>query len=107
MVERELALLDPEIRRDPERLCSFLHPGFVEFGASGRIWDRASIAAMTSGVDEQITASDLSARRLGPDAVLLTYRSSASGRGALRSSTWIREAGEWWLLFHQGTPLTS
>jgi ribonuclease HI len=104
VVARELALLDPDVRRDPERVRAFLHPEFVEFGASGRVWDRTSIAGVTSGVEERITASDVISRRLGPDAVLLTYRSQSPGREALRSSTWIREAGDWLLLFHQGTP---
>jgi hypothetical protein len=104
VMQRELALLDPEVRRDPVRVRAHLHPEFVEFGASGRIWDRASIAVVTSGVDERITASEVTARRLGPDAVLVIYRSHAPGREALRSSTWVRENDEWLLLFHQGTP---
>jgi hypothetical protein len=49
VIERELALLDPELRRDPDRIRALLHADFVEFGASGRVWDRASIAAVTSG----------------------------------------------------------
>jgi hypothetical protein len=106
VVHRELALLDPAVRRDPELVRAFLHPDFVEFGASGWIWDRSTIAAVTSGEAERITASDLTQRRLGPDAVLLTYRSHAPGRDALRSSTWVREDGDWLLIFHQGTPLT-
>lgn len=104
VVERELALLDPAVRSDPERVRAFLHPDFTEFGASGRVWDRSSIAEVTSGVDEPITATERTSRWLGPDAVLLTYRSHAGERHALRSSTWIRHDGEWLLLFHQGTP---
>jgi hypothetical protein len=106
VVQRELALLDPEVRRDPHRVRVFLHPDFVEFGASGRVWDRSSIAAVTSGVDERITVTEMTPRRLGRDAVLLTYRSHRAEHHALRSSTWIREAGEWLLLFHQGTPVS-
>lgn len=81
-----------------------LHADFVEYGASGRVWGRASIAEATSASAEPITAADLHARRLGPDAVFLTYRSESSGRRTLRSSTWVRDplAG-WVLLFHQGT----
>jgi hypothetical protein len=104
VVQLELALLDPEVRGDPDRMRAHLHPDFIEFGASGRIWDRTSIAAVTSGVDERITATEMTPRRLGPDAVLLTYRSHRAEQHALRSSTWIRAAGEWLLLFHQGTP---
>jgi ribonuclease HI len=105
VVERELALLDPAVRRDPTRVRALLHPDFVEFGSSGRVWDRGSITTATGGSAVPTRASDLEPRRIGPDAVLLTYRSSAAGGQALRSSTWVRdpEAG-WLLLFHQGTP---
>jgi hypothetical protein len=104
VIERELVLLDPAVRRDAQRLRAFLHPEYTEFGASGRIWDRTSIAEVTSGIDEPITATDMAGRWVGPDAVLLTYRSHTSGRQALRSSIWRRDQGEWLLLFHQGTP---
>ncbi len=105
VVERELALLSPEVRRDADAVRSLLHPDFVEYGASGRVWDRVSVATATGGSPEGITASDLQPRRVGSDVVLLTYRSQASGRRTLRSSVWVRDpqAG-WLLLFHQGTP---
>jgi hypothetical protein len=105
VVQCELALLLPEVRRDPQRMRALLHPDFVEYGSSGRVWDRGTIGSVSAD-PEQITAADLIARRIGPDAVLLTYRSTRAGRNALRSSTWIRdETGTWLLLFHQGTPV--
>lgn len=113
VIDRELALLEPDVRHDPERVRALLHPDFVEFGASGRIWDRTSVAAATAettneGTPTAIEAADLRARRLGPDAVLLTYRTMTPDRTALRCSTWIRDAGgPWLLLFHQGTPTSS
>lgn len=107
VIERELALLDPVVRADPSRVRAQLHDDFVEYGASGQVWDRASITSATSGSTEPITASDIQVRRLGPDALLLRYRSEASGRSALRSSTWVREPDTGWvLLFHQGTACT-
>ncbi len=57
----------------------------------------------TAGTPARIVATDVVARRLAPDVVLVTYRSDASGRTALRSSVWVREGGQWLLLFHQGT----
>ena len=105
VVQCELALLLPEVRRDPERMRALLHADFVEYGSSGRICDRDSIGSAAAG-PEQITPADLVARRIGPDAVLLTYRSTRAGRDTLRSSTWIREAADTWLLLvHQGTPV--
>jgi len=44
-VDEELAevaglemLLQPQVRNDPERLLSLLHPDFSEYGSSGRVW---------------------------------------------------------------------
>ena len=83
---------------------SYLHTDFVEYGASGGVWDRTSIASATSGSTDEIRASNMRIRRLGPDAILLTYESEVAGRRALRSSTWVREPSSGWLLlFHQGT----
>lgn len=103
VVERERTLLQAELRRKAGRVLSLLHPDFVEHGASGRVWDRRSIAAAVSGTSADVEMSDVAVRRTGPDAVLVTYRSDAGGRRALRSSTWVRDSGEWLLLFHQGT----
>lgn len=104
VVERELAVLEPAVRRDPQRVRALLHPDFTEYGASGRIWDRNSIAAVTSGTVERIAATEFRTVRLGPDAILLTYRSDTAGRRALRSSVWVRDPDAGWLLrFHQGT----
>jgi ribonuclease HI len=42
--------------------------------------------------------------RLGPDAILVTFRSDDQGRRALRSSVWVRDRETGWVLrFHQGT----
>ena len=103
VVQLELLLLDPSVRNDPDHLVTFLHPEFREYGASGRTWDRQSIPQAMGGTNDPIAATDVAARRLGPDAVLVTYLSDAAGRRALRSSTWVRAAGRWLLLFHQGT----
>jgi ribonuclease HI len=104
VIESELALLDPAVRTDATRMRALLHPDFVEFGASGRVWDRTSMAAVTSGTVERIVATDFSTVRLGPDAVLVTFRSDDRGRRALRSSVWLRDPEAGWLLrFHQGT----
>jgi len=106
VVERELLLLRAAVRRDPERVLELLHPDFAEYGSSGRVWDRSTVAAVTADTPRDIEATGLQARRLGPDAVLVTYTSHDGERRALRSSTWVREGGQWLLLFHQGTLLT-
>ena len=105
VVRRELLLLEPEVRDEPDRLRSLLSADFREHGASGRVWDRSTVSVATAGTGVRVLVSDVRARSLGPDGVLVTYRSDAGGRLALRSSTWVREVGRWLLLFHQGTPI--
>jgi hypothetical protein len=105
----ELALMDPKVRRDRNKVAALLDEEFLEFGASGRAWTReATLALLESenytppGVDE------FSCSSLGSDAVLVNYRAiRIDERGAravtLRSSIWIKQSGAWKMRFHQGT----
>jgi hypothetical protein len=106
-IEGELRLLDPEIRRSPELVGALLHPDFHEFGASGRIWDRASILAALAGADEPggrlSTTSRIKGVQLAPDLVHLTFDTDDNGRRAHRSSLWRLTEEGWLLYFHQGT----
>lgn len=109
VIRRERQLLDPEVRRQPDLVRTLLHPEFVEFGASGRIWNAESIThTMTlEQTSHEITATDILASPLAPDVILLTFKTEGAGRTCLRSSVWIRSEGNKWLLrFHQGTVIT-
>ncbi|WP_405823477.1 nuclear transport factor 2 family protein [Streptomyces sp. NBC_01390] len=109
-IEAELRLLDPEVRSSPELTGALLHPGFHEFGASGRHWDRASIIAALAATTEPgarpFVVSHLTGVRLAPDLVHLTFDTDSNGRRAHRSSLWRRDTdgGDWLLYFHQATP---
>jgi Ribonuclease HI len=108
VVRRERLLLDAAVRADPERVAALLHPRFAEFGASGQVLDHdAAIARFAATLVARqrgdVTLTVLGTERLGPDAVLLTYRSADSSGTALRSSVWLRVDGRWLLRFHQGT----
>jgi ribonuclease HI len=103
VIELERRLLDPAVRRDRDALEALLHPEFCEFGASGRVYDRDGVVAALAATGGATTrASDFRATRLGPDAILLTYRTDAP---SLRTSIWVRGGGRGWrVLHHQGTP---
>jgi hypothetical protein len=109
VIESELRLLRPEVRRSPELVDRFLHPDFFEFGASGRSWDRPAMVAaigaeLTDG--EVPSVAEMTGMRLAETVILLTYRTDRADRRARRSSIWRRtEDGSWRLCFHQGTPL--
>jgi hypothetical protein len=100
----EVQLLEPSVRHDHELVAALLDDDFVEFGSSGRRWDKASVVAglpLEPVGNEPIEIADEHASTLAEDVILVTYRS----RGALRSSLWRRgRDGTWRLRFHQGTP---
>jgi ribonuclease HI len=100
VIRLEQQLLDPTYRGNAEFLAAVLHPDFVEYGKSGRVWTRdLVIAALAADPAVSGDAHDFHADQLSADVVLLTFRTT----GALRSSIWVRDAGNWRMRFHQGT----
>lgn len=101
----EERLLQPPVRGSASQLDELLSPDFVEFGSSGRVYDKqATVSALTaSAVSASAPALvEFRVRALAPDVVLVTYRTENS----LRSSIWRRENGSWRIVFHQGTLAT-
>ena len=98
------------VRSSPESMAALLADEFVEFGSSGRIFDRETVISSTSREAAfQSRIDDFVVSALAPGAALTTYRLSAwsaidqQERVTLRSSVWLRRAGRWVLVFHQGT----
>ena len=104
----ETSLHKSEIRRSPEAVAALLADGFIEFGSSGKIWDKSSIVENMRKEEPpgQIIVEDFVARELTPDVVLVTYisRRSTANQFTLRSSIWKNIATKWQMVFHQGTP---
>ena len=106
----ELLLMDPAVRRDRDQVSSLLTDDFVEFGSSGRVWERDSILQLLATETYEAPAvEDFACRLLGEDIALTTYRSvrmkaTAKRAVTLRSSIWKRKSGSWKMCFHQGTP---
>ena len=106
----EAAFLDGETRHNPGWLDRTLAPDVVEFGRSGRVYDKAAlIAALIAEAPSPVPRVEIvtpAVTGLGPDAALVTYRLEPLVEDAapsLRSSVWTRGAAGWRLLFHQGT----
>jgi hypothetical protein len=109
----ETCLHKSDMRRSPEKLDRALHDRFVEFGSSGRVYDKDSmIAELLEETPVDITISDFKTLALGPEIVLVTYRANVveagdeSAKSSLRSSIWKLNDGNWQMIFHQGTPVT-
>ena len=109
----EERLLTPQVRASPEELTHLLADDFLEFGGSGRVFDRQEvIATLPLQPKEQLALTDFQVRLLAPTIALAMYRAVRSGeqqeapQGSLRSSIWRCTAGRWQMVFHQGTPTT-
>jgi hypothetical protein len=109
----EELLLDPVVRRDSALVASLLADDFVEFGSSGRVFDKSSILEELKNEPSgpAVLLSNFSIREFSPDTVLVTYRSlkrNPAGeivRQAWRSSIWVNRDQKWQITFHQGTKI--
>jgi hypothetical protein len=104
VIRLERSLLDPVIRRDPVQVLRLLHEDFLEFGASGRMWNRHQIAAALAE-DPEVAGQpvDVEGDELADGVVLVTYRLEGPSP-SLRSSIWLRGPSvQWTLRLHQGT----
>ena len=99
----EERLLLPRVRASPDEVAALLADEFIEFGSSGRIYDKQQIIRLLQEERGQAicTLADFSARRLAANIVLVTYRVVESQ--TIRSSIWRLEDGRWRMVFHQGT----
>lgn len=109
LVELERALLDPVTRATPASSGKMIHSDFVEFGSSGDRYERDSvIQAMAQEPSGSVIVRDFEALQLADGVVLCTYRSiGPTGKETRRSSVWVFEAGEWTIIYHQGTRVES
>lgn len=108
----EVATYQACIRGDGIRLGELLHPGFREFGRSGRTCSRVEVIDAYAGQpqDSEIRSEEFHSELLAKGLAPLTYRSAqvssdgTVGRHTLRSSLWELTDVGWRMRFHQGTP---
>jgi len=101
-------MLDPQVRSDPTRVRDLLHDDFIEFGSTGRVYNKRILLEMLRGEKPStVVIRDFTVRQLSSDTALVTYRSvGQSGQEARRSSVWVRQDGQWRMAFHQGTRIS-
>ena len=107
IIALEKSLLTDDVRSNQIKVRQLMHPDFVEFGASGNIFTRGRMLSIIGPLENRTTFELLGADQLGPDLIILRWRSKNALGQALRSSLWQRHEGAWKLRFHQGTPTTS
>lgn len=108
----EEQLLDPNVRAVGETVGRLLDEDFIEFGASGAVYDKAStVEGLRSehlGPPVQRSIDDFRVRMLSAEIALATYKGTdryrdGRQRQTLRSSIWALSGGRWKMSFHQGT----
>ena len=105
----EETLLRPEVRRSREKMAALLADNFMEYGRSGRVYDKAAVLEMADKpFDGLLSLNGFSAKALAPSVALIRYatvlrRSDGNEFHSLRSSIWTRSGQRWQLVFHQGT----
>lgn len=107
----EESLLAPEVRRSPERLSALIADDFVEYGSSGRIFDKHDVLEGADRLpDIELPLTDFHARMLSSNTAIVMYRSTTRRSDgtvseALRSSVWLLSDDRWQMALHQGTPI--
>jgi hypothetical protein len=106
----EESLWRPKTRFDRAHMESVLAERFIEFGRSGRIYDRDTILAGDMyEFEAALPLPRFAIRWLADDIALVTYRSETRTGGATahanRVSVWKHGSLGWRLEFHQGTPV--
>ena len=108
--ELEERLLQTEVRRSADDVAALLADDFIEFGSSGRVFDKQQIIDNLQA-ERRIRRSlvDFKTLPLAPGLVLATYRAIRQGGPgeppiySLRSSIWKLIDDRWRMVFHQGT----
>lgn len=110
----ETSLHRPEIRTEPNKVADLLGDEFLEFGKSGRVYDKRITVDALAGESSSgplLKVTDFSVRALSNSVVLVTYKSigavpdAVESNETLRSSIWKFDLGRWQMVFHQGTPV--
>jgi hypothetical protein len=107
----ELMLQRLDVRCDRARLEPLFHESFVEFGRSGRRYDKANTLEdlPQNPAPEVMWSQNFEVVELADGVAQLTYRSASVDdngdlyRYSLRSSLWQRTPRGWQMRFHQGT----
>jgi hypothetical protein len=105
--ELEERLLHPAVRHSAETVDNLLADNFIEFGSSGRIYNKQQvIESLQQESPTRRELADFKALVLAEGVVVVTFRVVEEGERpihSLRSSIWKWMDGRWQMVFHQGT----
>lgn len=101
----EMELLEPSVRADPVRVRELIHNDCIEFGSTGRVYNKKILIEMLrSERPSSVVIRDFTVRQLSSDTAYRTV--GQAGQEARRSSMRVRQDGVWRMVFHQGTRIS-
>ncbi|MEH2127664.1 nuclear transport factor 2 family protein [Nostoc sp.] len=110
--ELEERLLQPDVRKSAKDIMDLLADEFIEFGSSGRVFNKQQIIESLQNEPiqpmTQRLITEFKMLVLITGVVLVTYRivrhiSDEQPVHSLRSSIWKLNNDRWKMIFHQGT----
>ncbi len=105
--ELEEHLLQPDFRKSAKDIMDLLADEFIEFGSSGRVFNKQQIIESLQNQPIQPLAqrliTEFKTLVLATGVVLVTYRIVEQPVHSLRSSIWKLNNDRWKIIFHQGT----
>ncbi|MEH2173732.1 nuclear transport factor 2 family protein [Nostoc sp.] len=110
--ELEERLLQPDVRKSAKDIMDLLADEFIEFGSSGRVFNKQQIIESLQNEPiqplTQRLITEFKTLVLATGVVLVTYRivrhiSDEQPVHSLRSSIWKLNNDRWKMIFHQGT----
>jgi len=106
VMELERLLLEPATRSDLSKLETLLHDEFIEFGSSGKIYNKRDVLdSLPNETPKKLVIESINTKQLSDSCVLLTYKLISDYKlHSTRSSIWVYNSCQWQLIFHQGTP---
>jgi hypothetical protein len=114
----EEKLLNPGVRGSHAELEKLIAPEFIEYGSSGKIYNRSgTLAYLVANSGRTVTYSfvNFKTRRLSEDTILVLYILETERNRRItitnRSSLWRWQKDSaggfgWRIIFHQGTRVT-
>lgn len=110
LLKFEELLLDPGIRENLHIPDQLLSEDFIEFGSSGRVYDKRTVLeSLRNEAYFEAVIHDFQVRCLSENTMLATYTLYVADRtghlvvNSLRSSVWKLIDNYWQIVFHQGT----
>jgi hypothetical protein len=112
LLAREPIFHKPELGMSRDALLAQTAEDYWEVGAPGAVYEREYVVdevvrrGSVAG-DNDWHIDDVRLRELSSDTFALTYRLNQAGRLTRRLTLWRRDRGDWTILYHQGSVVSS